>query len=91
MLPVGDGQAHHLATFGRGDFFGEISFIDRAERSADAFAFTDTDVFALSRERFDQVAEEHRKLASNVFEGLARAVAVRLRYTNAELRMLEEA
>ena len=64
--------------------------MDRAGRSANAFALTDTDLFVLSRERFDAFAEDHRKLAADLFEGLARALAVRLRYTNAELRVLEE-
>jgi SulP family sulfate permease len=91
MLPHSDAKAHHLATFGRGDFFGEMSFLDRAERSANAFALSDADLYVLSRERFDRVAEDHKKLANDLFEGLARALALRLRYTNAELRVLEEA
>jgi len=91
MLPVTEKQEHHLATFGRGDFFGEMAFIDLAARSADAFAFTPTDLFVLSRKRFDVLAEEHSRLAANLFEGMSRALATRLRYTNAELRMLEEA
>jgi len=90
LLPLSGEQEHHLATFGRGDFFGEISFIDREKRSADAVALTDADLYVLTRERFDQLAAEHHKLAMNLFEGLARALAVRLRYTNAELRLLEE-
>jgi SulP family sulfate permease len=89
-LPVKDGQEHHLATFNRGNFFGEMSFMDRAERSANARALTDTDLFVLSRERFDAMAEDHKKLAADLFEGLARALALRLRYADAELRMLEE-
>ena len=91
MLPHSAAKEHHLATFGRGDFFGEMSFLDRAERSANAFALSDADLYVLSRERFDGVAEDHKKLASDLFEGLARALALRLRYTNAELRVLEEA
>jgi len=90
VLPLKDKQGHHLATFGRGDFFGEMSFLDRDLRSADAFAFTDADLFVLPRERFDAFAEEHKKLAIQVMEGLARKLAIRLRYANAELRHLEE-
>ena len=89
MLPLDDKQSHHLATFGRGDFIGEMAFLDRASRSADAFAFSDTDLYALSRQRFDTLAEEHKRLAITLLEGLARMLAIRLRYANAELRLLQ--
>ena len=90
VLPLTGKQGRHLATFGRGDFFGEMSFLDRDLRSADAFAFTDADLFVLSREHFDKFAEGHKKLAIRFMEGLARKLAIRLRYANAELRHLEE-
>jgi len=90
MLPFAGEQEHHLATFGRGSFFGEMSFLDGGQRSANAFALTDTDLYVLSRKRFDTVAEAHGKLANDLFEGLARGLALRLRYTDAELKVLEE-
>ena len=90
MLRVNEQQSHHLATFGRSDFFGEMSFLDRNVRSADAVAFADTDLFVLSRARFDQLAEEHKKLAIQLLGGLARVLAIRLRYANAELRSLHD-
>ena len=88
MLPLGGKQGHHLATFGRSDFFGEMAFLDPAPRSADALAFTDTDLFVLSRKRFDTLAEEHKKLAIGLVLGVARVLSIRLRYANAELRAL---
>lgn len=88
VLPLSDKQSHHLATFGRGDFFGEMAFLDNAPRSADAVAFTDTGLFVLSRKRFDILADEHKKLAINLMEGIARVLAIRLRYANTELRTL---
>lgn len=90
MLPVDDAHTHHLATFSRGDFFGEMSFLDGEPRSADAIAFTDTELFVLSRSRFDSLSDEHKRLAINLLEGLARALAIRLRHTDAELRVLQE-
>jgi sulfate permease, SulP family len=89
LLPIAEGQTHHLATFGRGDFFGEMTFLDREARSADAVAATPTELFVLSRTRFDALATEHRALALNLLEGLARTLSVRLRYSNAEVRMLQ--
>lgn len=89
VLPISDKQHHHLGTFGRGAFFGEMAFLDGDVRSADAIAFSDTEVFVLSRKNFDSFAEEHRKLGLGLMEGLASVLARRLRYTNAELRALE--
>jgi len=88
VLPLGDGEGRHLATFNRGDFFGEMSFLDHHERSADAIASTDTELFVLSRQRFDKLADEHKRLALNLIEGLARVLAIRLRYANASLENL---
>jgi SulP family sulfate permease len=89
-LPVTGKLAYHLATFGRGDFLGEMAFLDRQPRSADAIAFTDTDLFVLSRARFDTLATEHKKLAIQLLEGLARTLAIRLRRADKELRALQE-
>ena len=88
VLPLNATEGHHLATFGRGDFFGEMAFLDPEPRSADAIAYLDTELFVLSRKRFDLLAEEHKKLANKLLESLARVLATRLRHTNAELHLL---
>lgn len=89
MLPLSGKQNHHLGTFGRGAFFGEMSFLDGDVRSADAVAFSDTELYVLSRKTFDAVSEQHKKLALGLMEGIASVLASRLRYTNSELRVLE--
>ena len=89
VLPYAQAGGHHLATFGRGNFFGEMAFLDRQLRSADAIAFTDCDLFVLSRRRFEAFAERHRALALNLLGGLASALAERLRYADAEMQALE--
>ena len=89
ILPLDNGKARHLSSFGRGDFFGEMAFLDGDARSADAIAFTDAELFVISRKTFDAIAEEHKKVALNLMEGLASVLASRLRYTNVELQALE--
>jgi sulfate permease, SulP family len=86
-LPLEAGKRHHLATMCRGDFFGEMSFLDRGPRSANAEAATRTELFALSRSAFDRIDQV---LAGRIFEQLAFAIAQRLRVADAELRALEE-
>ncbi len=89
MLPLEGGKARHISSFGRGDFFGEMAFLDGDPRSADAIAFNDVELFALSRKTFDAFVEGHKKVGLNLMEGLASALASRLRYTNVELHALE--
>jgi SulP family sulfate permease len=90
VIPLAGGRHHHLATFGRGDFFGDMAFIDRAVRSAEAVAAAPTEVYAISRSRYDAVAIGHPLLDKKVFWRLCKSLALRLRQTDAELRALEE-
>ncbi len=90
VLPLDGGKHHNLATFARGDFFGDMAFLDHGTRSADALATTRTDLYAISRRRFDELSRAHPELGVRIFARLARALALRLRYTDGELRSLQE-
>jgi len=89
VLPICDTQSYHISTFGQGNFFGEMAFLDGATRSANAIAEGDTELYALSRVEFDKFAEEHKKISLKFMEGIASVLAGRLRFTNAELRACE--
>ncbi|MBW7932103.1 MAG: SLC26A/SulP transporter family protein [Gemmatimonadaceae bacterium] len=90
LLPLETGKRHHVATFCRGDFFGEMAFIDQEPRSATVEAVTAAELFVLSRRRFDEVAIRYPSLAGIIFERLAVAISKRLRSADTELRVLEE-
>ena len=90
MLPLERGKHHHIATVGRGDFFGELSFLDRGVRSADVEAKMPTELYVLSRARFDAQAQLQAEVGVQVFAHLALAIAHRLRQTDHELQALEE-
>ena len=90
VVRLNEQEQHHVSTFGRGDFFGEMAFLDGGTRSADAVALTDVDVFVIGRADFDALALEHKKMAIQLLEGIARVLALRLRDTNTELRALQE-
>jgi len=90
FLPVGEGNYHNLASCGRGDFFGEVAFLDRGRRSANAVARTATDLFVITRTGFDEVSRAHPVVGVKMFARLARAEALRLRQADAELRALYE-
>ena len=89
--PASGIEAFHIATFGRGDFFGDMAFLDSGIRSASATAETATDVFAITRPSFDALAEKHPRLGQQFLGGLARALALRLRQADGEIRALENA
>jgi SulP family sulfate permease len=80
----------HVATFGRGDFFGEIAFLDGGARSANATAETATTLFVISRKRFDKVANVHPRLAHQIFASLAHTLGLRLRQADGAIIALEE-
>jgi len=90
QIPLGEKLMYHVATFGRGDFVGELAFLDRHPRSAEAIALVDTDLFLLSRDRFDGLAEEHKRIAIQLLEAVASTLASRLRRTDKQLRALQE-
>ena len=90
LLPLESGKKHHIYTFHRGDFFGEMAFLDSEPRSADAFAKTECHLYRLSRSEFDKQAGSDPLVGVRVYNRLARAVSLRLRQTNIELRALED-
>jgi SulP family sulfate permease len=90
FAPIGAGRVRHIASFGRGDFFGGLAFLDRQPRGNDATAYTDTEMYVLSREQFNQLAESHKKLAFTLIMAISRTLALRLRHADTELAMLQE-
>jgi len=91
VLPLAGGGHHNLASFARGSFFGEMAFLDARARSADAIATRATELYVISRARFNEVAEAHPEVGMKVLAELARALAVRLRRSDAEIRTLYDA
>ncbi|MFN2301830.1 MAG: SLC26A/SulP transporter family protein [Gammaproteobacteria bacterium] len=90
LLPLSGGASHHLANFSRGNFCGEMNFLDKGVRSADAVAQSHCELYVLSRKNFNEHVYENSVLGVRVFSRLARAVSLRLRQTDAELRAVED-
>jgi SulP family sulfate permease len=90
LLPLEGGKFHHLATIGQGDFFGELAFLDRGARSANAVAKVPTDLYVLSRSRLNELSRANPEFGVQIFARLAHAIALRLRQADVELRMLQE-
>nr|MBL8411628.1 SLC26A/SulP transporter family protein [Dechloromonas sp.] len=90
FAPLGAGRTRHIATFGRGDFFGGLAFLDGRPRGNDAVAATETEFFVLSLEQYNALAEEHKKLALTLLTAISRSLAIRLRHADTEIAMLQE-
>ncbi len=90
FAPIGAGRTRHIASFGRGDFFGGLAFLDGRPRGNDAVAASETEMYVLSLEQFNLLAEEHKRLAITLLSSIARTLAMRLRHADTEIAMLHE-
>lgn len=90
LLPLEGGKRHHLASVASGEGFGEVAFLDGGRRSADAEAAVRTWLYVISREHFRKLEQSHPSIAAKIFEKIAVVTSQRLRFADAELRMLEE-
>ena len=84
------GAIKHIATLGRGDFIGGQAFLENRIRSSDAIATRDCDMYVLSVENYNLLAEDHKRIALVLMTKLARLLSIRLRHTNEELALLQD-
>ncbi|MDR0578622.1 MAG: cyclic nucleotide-binding domain-containing protein, partial [Candidatus Accumulibacter sp.] len=79
---IGRGEAiRHIATYGRGDFFGGQAFLDNRPRGNDIIAIRDCEMYVLSLEKFNYLADQHKRIALVLMTKLARLLSIRLRHT----------
>jgi SulP family sulfate permease len=84
------GGTVHVATFCRGDFLGDMAFLDARPRSADAVAATEAEVFVVTRQGLSDAMAADPVFGARFFEALGRAMAARLRASGDEIRSLQE-
>jgi CRP-like cAMP-binding protein len=70
----GDGREKILELLGPGDFFGEMSLLDNAVRSASVKSLTETRIMALSRSDFLKELRRNPDLAMAVIQELTHRV-----------------
>ncbi len=71
-----------LATFQKGDFFGELALVDGEKRSASAIAKTDTRLAVIFKPDLDEFIEKFPKKGIKILQGISQIVATRLRKLN---------
>ena len=75
-------SGQRLAQLGRGAFFGEMSLIDRAPRSADVIARDVCKMMVIRREDFDELIAEAPALGVKLLRAFCRVLNERLRNTS---------
>lgn len=79
-----DGREVILAILGEGDFFGEMSLLDGAGRSANVISLENSEVLTLSRNDFLEILETYPKIAISLLEELT----MRLRKSDQQIESL---
>jgi hypothetical protein len=80
LFIVHDGQvgvftgSQQLATFGPGDFFGELALLDAEPRSATAVALSEVLAFRIDQEDFYDVMEERAEVLRNILRMLCQRI-----------------
>ena len=82
---VVNGKETILATFGPGDFFGDMALFDHGPRSADVVANVDSTLLKISSVSFDRLTREAPALATPFLQATARTLSARIRADNKRL------
>lgn len=71
-----------LASFTKGDFFGELALIDGEKRSASAVSSADTRLAVIFKPDLDEFIENYPKSGVKILRGISEIIATRLRKIN---------
>jgi CRP-like cAMP-binding protein len=85
-----DGRETILATFGPGDFFGDMALFDHGPRSADVVANVDSTLLKITSVSFDRLTREAPALATPFLQATARTLSARIRADNKRLNRIAQ-
>lgn len=84
------GKETILATFGPGDFFGDMALFDHGPRSADVVANADSTLLKITSVSFNRLTREAPALATPFLQATARTLAARIRADNKRLTRITQ-
>jgi CRP/FNR family transcriptional regulator len=76
-----DGWRQTLTVVTPGDFFGELSILEKRSHVASAVAVEDSELFLIPREEFERLMDEDLKLACYILKKIALEMSKKLRRT----------
>jgi len=71
-----------LATFTKGDFFGELALVDGEKRSASAVTKIDSRLAVIFKPDLDEFIDKFPKKGIKILQGISQIIAIRLRKLN---------
>ena len=77
-----------LTTLGFGSLFGEVSYLDRLQRSATAFGVGQGELYTIPSEALDEAVTTDRELAVSLLWGYWQTLAAKVRDANAQMSEL---
>ncbi len=77
-----DGWKQTLAVLTAGNFFGELSILEKRMHEANAVAIENTELLKLTKEEFEKMEKEDVALASQILKKLALVMSKNLRRMN---------
>jgi glutaminase len=89
LISQGGRTRQRLDVLSPGMTFGEMAFIDGANRSADVIALEPSECLVLDRQWFDNLDQSNPALKIKLFQHLARQLSNRLRQANLEISALK--
>jgi CRP-like cAMP-binding protein len=84
------GEDHLLAFLEPGEYFGEISLLDRAPRSASVYADTDAEILVIKAADFHNLIAANKEIERKFYKSFSKVLCERLRITNENLTFSQE-
>lgn len=84
------GAQHTLAFLEKGEYFGEISLVDQAPRSASVSADMDAELLKITRTDFKNLIAGNKELERKFYKSFSEVLCERLRVTNDNLTFSRE-
>jgi len=84
------GDEHVLAYLGHGEYFGEISLVDQAPRSASVIAEEDTECLVIKHTDFQNLIAGDKEIERKFYKSFSVVLCERLRIANENLTFSQE-
>jgi CRP-like cAMP-binding protein len=84
------GDEHILAYLGKGEYFGEISLVDQAPRSASVIAEQDTECLVIKHTDFQNLILGDKEIERKFYKSFSLVLCERLRIANENLTINQE-